>query len=120
MSNIRFNYLYRDGGNYKNRADVTFSNPDNLSVKLLTDRFRAAFDDNLFIAHQVRIPEVFHFPDGVVTLDDHCYHEFDSIEITEGIPSDLFGRSIGGFLAEVGAAAAGGWRAFYREPTKTA
>jgi hypothetical protein len=120
MGNIKFNYLYRDGGNYKNWADVTFFNPDNLSVHMLARSFRAAFDDNLFIAHQVRIPEVFSFPDGIVTSDDHCYHEFDNVEITEDIPNDLFVRSIGQFLAEVKAAAAIGWRAFYREPTRTA
>ena len=120
MSYIKFNYLYRDGGNYKNWADVTFFNPDNLSVGMLSKGFVAAFDDNLFIAHQVRVPEVFAFPDGTVTEDDHCYHEFDSVEITEDIPDDVFGRSIGEFLAEVEAAAANGWRAFYREPTRTA
>jgi hypothetical protein len=119
MSNIKFNYLYRDGANYKNWSDVTFFNPDDLTIDLLTEDFRGAFDDNLFIAHQVRIPEVFSFPDGV-TSDDHCYHEFDSIEITEDIPNDLFVRSIGEFLAEVKAAAAIGWRAFYREPARTA
>lgn len=120
MSNIKFNYLYRDGGNYKNWADVTFFNPDNLSVDELLKAFRGAFDDNLFIAHQVRILEVFSFPDGIVTSDDHCYHEFDNVEITEDIPNDSFARSIGGFLAEVKAAAAIGWRAFSREPARTA
>ena len=101
MSNVKFNYVYRDGSNYKNWADVTFRNPDNLGVESLTRTLQAAFDDSLFIAHQVRLPEVFAFPDGIVDSDDHCYHEFCNVEITDDIPNDLFGRSIREFLAEV-------------------
>lgn len=114
MRTIKFNYLYRDGSNYKNFADVTFSDPDNLSVDLLSKGFRAAFDDNLFIANQVRIREHFAFPDGVVTPDDHCYHEFESVQIAEGVPNDLYQRTIGDFLLEVERAAASGWKAFDR------
>jgi|SRR5229473_175207 len=32
MANIKFNYLYRDAGNYKKRASVVFSNPEGLTL----------------------------------------------------------------------------------------
>jgi hypothetical protein len=32
MPNIKFNYLYRDGGNYKNYSSVIFRNPTNTDL----------------------------------------------------------------------------------------
>lgn len=29
---IRFNYMYRDGANYKNHGEVIMLNPDNISL----------------------------------------------------------------------------------------
>ncbi len=102
MNNIRFHYLYRDGSNYKNWSEVVFSNPDNLRVeriaKLLNDSF---MQDGLFIAHQVRVPEVFLAFEDRLTEDDHCFHEFSEVTETTDPPSDLHHRSIGGFLTEV-------------------
>jgi hypothetical protein len=56
--NVKFSYLYRDGGNYKKWADVVFSNPEGLSIDLVNKALKHAFmQDGLFIAHQIRIPD---------------------------------------------------------------
>jgi hypothetical protein len=113
VNNIRFHYLYRDGGNYKKWSDVVFSNPDNFSVELIGERLIGSFmEDGLFIAHQVRIPEVFLAADDRLTEDDHCFHEFAEVTATAKAPSDLQGRSIGEFLTEVVRESQRGWRAF--------
>jgi len=114
MANIKFNYLYRDGSNYKNWAEVVFPNPEKLSVSFISKELGKVFDDNLFIAHQIRIPEVFDFPDHQLTSDDHCYHEFNNIEVTRDSRNDFYGRSVHQFLSEVTEASKMGWRAFQR------
>jgi|SRR6267154_1864371 len=113
MNNIKFSYLYRDAGNYKKWADVIFSNPDGLTLGAITKTLRGNFlADGLFVAHQVRLPEVFLSAEEGVTEDDHCYHEFDAVEGSFKIPNDWHCRSITEFMAEVTGEAKRGWRAF--------
>jgi hypothetical protein len=113
MNNIKFQYLYRDGSNYKKWAEIVFSNPDGLAVEFITEELRDKFlPDGLFISHQIRIPEVFLAADDGLTSDDHCYHEFDSVEFTSDLPGDNLGRSIREFMTEVSREATAGWRAF--------
>ena len=33
MPNIKFSYLYRDAGNYKNYGEVIFANPDEMPIE---------------------------------------------------------------------------------------
>jgi hypothetical protein len=118
MSNIRFNYLYRDGSNYKKWADVIFSNDGQLALDLISNKLKDCFlEDGQFIAHQIRIPEIFLAMDDALSFDDHCYHEFDSVEITADVPSDVHNRSIQDFLSEVARESGRGWRAF--DPSQT-
>jgi hypothetical protein len=113
MENIEFAYLYRDGGNYKSRSTVVFCNPERLSPSAIALELRQAFlPDGLFIAHQISLPEVFLYGNGNPTSDDHCFHEFDSVEMTSDSPNDQYGRSVGQFMAEVAKVAQTGWRAF--------
>ncbi len=113
MNNIRFNYLYRDGNNYKIWGEVIFLNPENLSTTEITEKLLHAFlPDKQFIASQVSIPEKFLFVDGNYTDSDHCYHEFDCIEVCKEDPTDKSGRSITNFLLDVKAASKQGWKAF--------
>jgi hypothetical protein len=113
MSNIKFQYLYRDAGNYKQSGEVVFSNEDRLGTTVLAKELGEAFlEDGLFIAHQVRIPEIFLATDGLLTSDDHCFHEFDSVEDTCDAPNDKYGRSIREFVDEVMREAHRGWSAF--------
>lgn len=113
MKNIKFIYLYRDGANYKSWAEVVFSNPAHLNPSAVTFELQRAFlPDGLFIAHQIRLPEVLLYGCGDLTIDDHCFHEFDSVELTGDVPNDYFGRSISEFLNEAMREALTGWRAF--------
>ncbi len=113
MSNIKFNYLYRDGSNYKSWGEVIFSNPENLDVKKVEEKLLDAFlPDKQFIASQISIPEKFLFADGDFTEHDHCYHEYDCIEISEEECTDALKRSIGDFLQDIEATSKQGWKAF--------
>jgi hypothetical protein len=113
MDNIEFSYLYRDGGNYKKFGRVIFSNPERLTSKSVTEELQQSFiRSELFIAGQIRVPEVFLYAGGHFSYDDHCYHEFDSVKATADVAGDIHGRTIGEFLAEVAAQAKRGWREF--------
>ncbi|MGC2421273.1 MAG: hypothetical protein WA405_06440 [Candidatus Acidiferrales bacterium] len=113
MENIKFRYLYRDAGNYKNWANVIFRNPDRLVLESVTKALQHTFlEECLFIAHQIRIPEAFLFAKGDATSDDHCFHEFDAVEITLDSPNDRHSRSITQFIADVKKEANRGWMAF--------
>jgi len=113
MANIRFCYLYRDGSNYKSWGEVIFSNHENLTITEITEKLLNAFlPDKQFIASQVSVPEKFLFKDGNFTKFDHCYHEFDCIEVWEEEPTDISRRSIVGFLQEIETASKQGWKAF--------
>src|ERR1700693_4901555 len=102
MNNIKFSYLYRDAGNYKKWAYVIFSNPDCLTLEVITKTLQGSFlADGLFIAHQVRLPQAFFSSERGVTEDDHCYHEFDAVEVSSEIPNDRHSRSIAKFITEV-------------------
>jgi hypothetical protein len=90
MRNIRFTYLYRDGSNYKSWGEIIFSNPDNLSATEIEGKIVDAFlPDKQFVASQISIPEKFLFMDGSFTEYDHCYHEFDCVEICEEESTDI-------------------------------
>lgn len=111
MANLEFSYLYRDGGNYKKRGRVIFSNREGLNIDLATKKLLQAFlPDGLFIARQARVPEVFLYKDRKFTDDDHCYHEFDTLESTNEAANDEQCRSITEFLDEVAREARQGWR----------
>jgi len=113
MSNVKLHYLYRDGSNYKKWAEVVFSNADDLHADVITRVLRDAFlEDGLFIAHQVRMPEVFLAAEDELTFDDHCFHEFASVEVTADAANDACRRSIREFMEEAAREAERGWRAF--------
>ena len=112
MKNIKFVYLYRDAGNYKSRGEVIFSNPAGLTQNAAALELQRTLTDGLFIADQIRLPEVLTYLNGDLTPDDHCFHEFYSVEATTDAPSDRFGRSISEFLTEVTRESLVGWRAF--------
>ena len=113
MSNIKFRYLYRDGSNYKKWAEVVFFDADDLPIEAVTKRLWDAFlPDGLFIAHQIRVAEVFLAAEDQLNSDDHCFHEFAAVEVTSDAPNDAYGRSIREFVAEVAKEATRNWRPF--------
>jgi len=113
MNNIKFNYLYRDGGNFKSWGKVIFSNPEQLTLDEVATKLIDAFlPDKLFIASQISIPEKFLFANGKFTEYDHCFHEFDYLEICQETPTDDLQRSVTDFLKDVELVSKKGWEAF--------
>jgi len=113
MENIKFSYLYRDGSNFKRWSDIVFTNPNDLSLDAVAKALGDAFDkDGLFIAHQVRVPEIFLYGKTDANADDHCFHEFYQVTGCFEIPNDLHGRSIDQFIAEVESPTIRGWPVF--------
>jgi hypothetical protein len=111
MNNIEFSYRYRDGSNFKKLGSVVFSNPELVDPGMIETTLRQAFWGSLFIAHQVRVPEVFLYLDGPFAFDDHCYHEFVAVQASDKSPSDGYDRTITEFLSEV-EGLRGRWREF--------
>lgn len=112
MRNIRFRYLYRDGANYKRWGEIVFSNGEDLQIDAVSNLLTSAFlPDGLFIADQIRVPEVFLTEEYPLTTNDHCFHEFYLVEGTSELPTDQHRRSIQEFLSEISREAVRGWRA---------
>ena len=113
-TNIKLVYLFRDAGNYKRWGEIIFSNPDGLEIDFIEGRLRQAFlQDGLFIASQIHIPDLFLYETGNATDDDHCFHEFYSIEPTDAGPNDQWRRSMRMFIGQVEFVAGRGWRAYF-------
>lgn len=98
--NIRFEYLYRDSGNYKNWGSIVFSNPQNEKVEVLTERVRSCLIDHaFFVAAKAGVPDL-HFDNFDEELD-HGWHEFAFVEYTLESPNDTQGRNISQFLLDL-------------------
>jgi len=97
-SNIRFNYLYRDAGNYKVWGSEILSNPDCISLVEVETKIREYLIDGEFfdpkywevkrLKHDDRVPEL-----------DHTWNEFESIEITSEEPTVDY--SVAKFLEQI-------------------
>jgi hypothetical protein len=80
-TNIRFNYLYRDSGNWKKFGHKDYSNPDNLTIEDTERQLR-----------QCIISSEFFFPEqaGITKFrfhryhDDYSWYEFESLEPVAG------------------------------------
>jgi hypothetical protein len=111
--NLRVVYLYRDAGNYKYWRAVVLRNPKGVGAAYFEKRLRAAFMvDGIFVASDIRLPDLFPYTNATATTDDHCFHELHSVESTTDASTDPFSRTIDGFLLEAEAAAARGWSTF--------
>jgi len=95
--NIRFEYLYRDGGNYKQFGDVVFANPEGIEIQRLENLVQEALIGEMnFIAEDLHLP-LLYFSEK--NSDDHGWHEFDSIHETDEEVSDL--RTVSKFIAQL-------------------
>jgi hypothetical protein len=109
---VAFDYLYRDGSNYKAHGRVVFAGECDSG---LVARLEAAlYDGDAFIARQVRVPEVFLWDGGgfAVSDDDHCWHGSGGVSASAEEPDDGAGRTFGAFVAEVEAANRAGCEEF--------
>ena len=109
--NIKFKYLYRDAGNYKNYGYAIFSNPESISIAEINDKLERAFEQGMFfIARQLDLQELFFedFPSD----DDISFHEFDGVEISDDTPNNLSKRTIKQFIELVDLESLKGWEVF--------
>ena len=80
MPNIKLNYFYRDGGNYKNFGSAILSNPDNLSLTEFEKAIRAKLiSDTWFYANEWGVPTLF-FPEFDPEVEP-TWHEFEGLEV---------------------------------------
>lgn len=97
--NIQFNYEYRDAGNYKEFGEVIFTNPDNLELSSLKKEIiQNLIDEVSFIAGNIKIPQLTFENEN---SDDHEWHNFLSIEITELESTDFYRRTIFEFIKDL-------------------
>jgi hypothetical protein len=98
MPNIKFNYLYRDGGNYKNYSSVIFANPDNIDLSDLEALIKSKLIyGEWFYVNEWKLPDL-HF-DTWDNEIDHTFHEFESVELTEEAAKTDF--SLADFMAAI-------------------
>ena len=82
MPNIKFNYLYRDSGNYKVFNSVIFKNDQSISLKELDELIKSKLIyDEWFYAEQWKMPELFN--DYFDFKTDPNWHEFESVEYAD-------------------------------------
>jgi hypothetical protein len=95
--NIRFEYLYRDAGNYKNWGETVFSNPNEIECSQLRELItNALIDKEYFVASKVGIADL-HFPTWD-SIEDHDWHEFHTVQSTVDCPTDEQGRTVEEFI----------------------
>lgn len=87
INNIKFNYLYRDAGNYKEFGETIFTNQESKSLQ----EIELAIRKNL-IEGEFFIPEKWNILrltfDSYSPELDHDYHEFESVEVTDENPTE--------------------------------
>jgi hypothetical protein len=82
MPNIKFNYLYRDSGNYKKFISVIFYNPKGFGLSELETLIKSKLIwDTWFYAEEWKLPEI--FTDILDFRIDPTWHEFEDIEYTK-------------------------------------
>lgn len=98
LLNLKLNYLYRDGANYKQFGSVVFANPDFLTPRKASEQLRDKLISNeFFVPQDWGLPRLQYYPyDPEI---DHDYHEFESFEWTDEIPTDE--RYIQNFLKKI-------------------
>jgi hypothetical protein len=98
--NIRFEYLYRDGGNFKNWGEVVFFNPHNVGADVAMSMAKnVLIDQAYFVARKARVPDL-HFREHDEELD-HGWHEAHAFQPTDDAANDAQSRSIEEFIVSL-------------------
>ena len=101
--NIKFEYRYRDYGNFKNYNSVVFRNGDSLPVEEI-DRIisRELLNDRTFEASRLNLPELFfkNFPYDPEL--DWPMHEYCGVAETNSPQDDAQGRDIRDLVSAMG------------------
>lgn len=95
--NVRFKYLYRDAGNYKNWGEIVFSNPQDADITAISSKAKKVLiDQTYFVARKATIPNLY-FSEYDDELD-HTWHEVHAFDETADLPTDFLGRNIEEFI----------------------
>ncbi|OFZ99485.1 MAG: hypothetical protein A2Z44_03315 [Betaproteobacteria bacterium RBG_19FT_COMBO_58_11] len=95
--NIRFEYLYRDAGNFKNWGEVVFSNPRDVPADVAASMAEnVLIDRTFFVASEAGVPDL-HFSEYNEELD-HGWHEVHAFLPTDEPCNDAGARNIEEFL----------------------
>ncbi len=98
MPNIQFNYMYRDGANYKNHGEAIFPNPENIDLQEAEKIIRAKLiDEEWFYVNEWGLKDL-HFEKWDNEID-HTWHEFEGLEPTNELPTDA--RTLKRFLESI-------------------
>ncbi|ERM81338.1 hypothetical protein P872_10670 [Rhodonellum psychrophilum GCM71 = DSM 17998] len=95
MKNIKLNYMYRDGANYKQFGEIVFENPEEISIAAATHKIKEKLiQEMFFVSEDWGFPSLRIYPyDPEI---DHDWHTFEDFEETNAVQSDS--RSLGEFL----------------------
>lgn len=95
--NIRFEYLYRDAGNFKNWGEVVFSNPHAVPADVVASMAeKVLIDRTFFVATKAGVPDL-HFVEYSEELD-HGWHEVHAFLPTDKPSNDARARNIEEFV----------------------
>ncbi|MBI2289826.1 MAG: hypothetical protein HYU73_05710 [Betaproteobacteria bacterium] len=95
--NVRFEYLYRDSGNFKNWGEVVFSNPRGVPANIVGAMAeQVLIDRTFFSAAKADVPDL-HFADHNEDLD-HGWHETHAFLPTDEPSNDVRNRNIEEFV----------------------
>lgn len=98
---IKFKYLYRDAGNYKQFNEVVFANPDRLSVQEVDKAIRQRLiDGQWFVPEEWQLARLHSKDYPWDPALDHDWHEYEGIEETMELATEE--RSIDKFLESIG------------------
>ena len=101
--NIRFEYLYRDAGNFKNWGEVVFSNPRDIPASVAASMAEDVLIDRaFFVASKAGVPDL-HFSEYNEELD-HGWHEVHAFLPTDEPSNDAQARNIEDFVVSLRAA----------------
>ena len=79
MKYIKVNYLYRDGGNWKEFGSFSAPNPESKCLEEFERELRARCVDGTFFYHEEwDVPPL--FPDSYDPDTDPTWHELESVE----------------------------------------
>ena len=82
--NLSFNYLYRDGGNFKQFGKKLFTNPNHLPIEIIEKTIRKSLiDETFFYADKFNVPSLFF---DCLNIDDPTWHEFADLLQTDELP----------------------------------
>jgi hypothetical protein len=87
-ANLKFDYLYRNPGNYKQFGSIVLRNPSKLSPESATSAIQQhLIDDEFFNPNKINVPNIKVYDFGPEM--DHDWDEFEKFSLTNETPTKL-------------------------------